>query len=100
MGLTFLLSQFSEGGGGPVDFTHTHYTTGTGMSINAVPGTPRVASVSPGAGGGGLNNNNKKHPVYVLYLYLCKMGICHISQKFVHPNIFSIKIVISILICN
>ena len=53
MGLTFLLSQFSEGGGGPVDFTYTHYTTGTEMTINAVPDTPRVASVSPGAGGGG-----------------------------------------------
>ena len=55
MGLTFLLPQLSEGGegGGPVDSTHTHYTTGTGMSIIAIPGAPRVASASPGAGGGG-----------------------------------------------
>ena len=59
MGLTFLLPQLSEGGGGSVDSTHTHYTTGTGTSIIANPGAPRVASASPGAGGGGLNNNNQ-----------------------------------------
>ena len=47
MGLTFLLSQLSEGGGGPVHLIHTHYTTGTGMRITAIPGAPRVASASP-----------------------------------------------------
>ena len=52
----FLLPQFSEGGGGPVVRTYTRITLqeGTGRGVLAIPGVPRVASVSLGSGRRGL----------------------------------------------
>ena len=57
MGLSFLLSQLSEGSGSLVDFTHTHYTTGTGMSFMLSQAHPVLPPPLLGRGGG-LNNNN------------------------------------------